>query len=89
MGTGLSPPDLASLFTDSIQPVSARSPARPVDRMIGDLTAMASALAESFDDACRKARQAFNEADEKRKLNPPPLPPHACAGVIDLVRGHG
>lgn len=56
---------------------------------MGDQTAMASALAESFDDACRKARQAFNEADEKRKLNPPPLPPHACAGVIDLVRGHG
>ena len=55
------------------------------DRMIEEIAAMAAALAQSFDDVVGKARHAFAAADEHRKLSAPPLPPHACAGLIAML----
>ncbi|MFC0532797.1 hypothetical protein [Phytohabitans kaempferiae] len=56
-----------------------------LDRMAEPIAALAAALAESFDGVCAKARRGFAESEEHRTLNPPPVPPHACPGLVGLL----
>lgn len=59
--------------------------AEQADRMVERIAVMAAALAESFDEVCANARDGFTASDENRALNPPPLPPHACPGLVALL----